>query len=71
MGRKTARNMYSYCAFNKNWKFTVHLLVSFVSNMRGCFKNDFDKKQDTHTHTHTHTQTNTDDEIKEIIWQSI
>ena len=25
--------MYSYCAINKNWKFTVHLLVSFISNL--------------------------------------
>ena len=34
MGRKTAQNMWSYCAINKNWKFTVHLLVSFISNLR-------------------------------------
>ena len=31
MGRKTARNMQSYCAINKNWKFTVHLFVLFIS----------------------------------------
>ena len=32
--QKTARNMYSHCAINKNWKFTVHLLVSSISNLR-------------------------------------
>ena len=26
--------MQNYCAINKNWKFTVHLLVPFISNLR-------------------------------------
>ena len=38
MGRKTARNMQSCCAINKNWKFTVHVLVSFINKTDCCFK---------------------------------
>ena len=26
------KNMYSYCAINKNWKFTVHLLGVIVAS---------------------------------------
>ena len=28
--------MELHCAINKNWTFTVHLLVLFISNMQEC-----------------------------------